>query len=111
MPRVHAFSDDALGDLDAVGLVAALHAGHVSAAEVAEAAVARTEAVDPALGAVAWRAYDRARAEAREHSGGFFSGVPTFVKDNVDVAGMPTLQGTDAYVARPAAHDGDFTRM
>jgi amidase len=111
MPRVHAFSDDALGDLDAVGLVAALHAGHVSAAEVAEAAVARTEAVDPALGAVAWRAYDRARAEAREPRGGFFSGVPTFVKDNVDVAGMPTLQGTDAYVARPAAHDGDFARM
>ena len=32
MTRVHAFGDDALGDLDAVGLVEALHAGEVSVA-------------------------------------------------------------------------------
>ena len=108
---VHAFGDDALGDLDAVGLVDALHAGRVSAPEVVEAAIARTEAVDPTLGAVAWRAYDRGRREARDLRGGYFSGVPTFVKDNVDVEGMPTLQGTDAYVGRPAPRDGDFARM
>lgn len=111
MPRVHAFTDDALRDLDAVGLVAALHAGEVSAPEVVDAAIARTEAVDPELGAVAWRSWDRARAEAGALRGGFFAGVPTFVKDNVDVAGMPTLQGTDAYVGRPAVRDGDFARM
>ena len=111
MPRVHAFTDDALRDLDAVGLVAALHAGEVSAPEVVDAAIARTEAVDPELGAVAWRAWERARAEARDLRGGFFAGVPTFVKDNVDVAGMPTLQGTDAYVGGPVARDGDFARM
>ena len=64
MARVHAFRDDALGDLDAVGLVTALHAGEVSVREAVEAAVARTEEVDPALGAVAYRAYDRARAES-----------------------------------------------
>lgn len=111
MPRVHAYRDDALGRLDAVGLVYALHAGEVSAREVVEAAIARTEAVDPALGAVAWRAYDRARQDAAQLRGGFFAGVPTFLKDNVDVAGMPTLQGTDAYVGRPAERDGDFARM
>ena len=66
MPRVHAFSDDALGDHDAVGLVTALHAGEVSAPEVVEAAIARTEAVDPALGAVAWRAFDRGRREVQD---------------------------------------------
>ncbi|WP_300641397.1 amidase [Nocardioides sp.] len=111
MPRVHAFTDDALGTHDAVGLVEALHRGEVSAPEVVEAAVARTEAVDPALGAVAWRAYDRARAEARALRGGYFAGVPSFLKDNVDVEGLPTLQGTDAYVGRPASRDGDFARM
>ena len=42
---------------------------------------------------------------------GFFAGVPTFLKDNVDVAGMPTQQGSDAFVARPARADGDFARM
>ena len=111
MTRVHAFTDDALGDLDATGLVAALRSGSVSAAEVVEAAIARTESVDPQLGAVAHRAYDRARAEASSPRPGWFSGVPTFVKDNVDVAGMPTQHGSDAFTARPAADDGDFARM
>ncbi|WP_193612877.1 amidase [Nocardioides lijunqiniae] len=111
MNRVHAFSDDALGELDAVGLVEALHAGTVSVPEVVEAAVARTELVDPDLNAVAFRAYDRARAEARAPRAGYFAGVPTFVKDNVDVQGMPTQAGTDSYVGRPQPADGDFARM
>lgn len=108
MARIHAFGDDALGDLDAVGLVAALRSGAVSRSEVVDAAIARAEAVNPALNGLAYRAFDTARA-ARPH-GGFFSGVPTFVKDNADVAGMPTLDGTDAWTPRPAPADGDFAR-
>ena len=112
MTRVHAFSaDDALTDLDATGLVEALRAGAVSVPEVVEAAIARTEQVDAALGAVAHVAYDRAREEARSPRGGWFAGVPTFVKDNVDVAGMPTQHGADAFTAAPAKEDGDFARM
>jgi amidase len=111
MTRVHAFTDDALGDLDAVGLVEALRAGRVSVPEVVDAAIARAEAVEPRLNGIAYAAFDRARAEARAPHGGYFSGVPTFVKDNCDVAGMPTQQGADAYRARPARQDGDFARM
>jgi amidase len=109
--RVHAFGDDALGSLDAVGLVQAVQDGEVSIPEVVDAAIARTEQVAGDLNAVAYRAFDRARVEAWDPRGGFFAGVPTFVKDNVDVAGMPTQQGCDAYVARPAPKDGDFARM
>jgi amidase len=76
-----------------------------------DAAVARTEQVCDELGAVAYKAYDRARAEAAHPRGGFFAGVPTYVKDNVDVAGMPTMHGTDAWTPRPARKDGDFARM
>ncbi len=111
MTRVHAFTDDALADHDAVGLVKELHAGNVSVAEVVDAAIARVAKVNPSLNAVAYDATERARAEARDPRGGFFSGVPTFVKDNVDLAGMPTQQGTDAFVSPPAARDGDFARM
>ncbi|MCY7401879.1 MAG: amidase [Nocardioides sp.] len=111
MTRVHAFTDDALADLDATGIVAALKAGDVSVPEVVEAAIARTEKVDGDLGAVAHAAFDRARAEARSPRGGWFAGVPTFVKDNVDVAGMPTQQGADAFVGAPQRADGDFARM
>lgn len=108
MVRIHAFGDDALGDLDAVGLLAALRSGAVSRDEVIDAAITRAEAVDPVLNGVAYRAFDTARA-ARPR-GGFFSGVPTFVKDNADVAGMPTMDGTDAWTPRPAPADGDFAR-
>ncbi|GAB2447764.1 amidase [Nocardioides hungaricus] len=111
MTRVHAFGDDALGDLDAVGLVTAIQEGQVSIPEVVDAAIARAERLQPELNAVAYVAYDRARAEARDPRGGFFAGVPTFVKDNCDVAGMPTQQGCDAYRARVAPVDGDFARM
>lgn len=109
--RVHAFGDDALGSLDAVGLVEAIQEGQVAIPEVVDAAIARTERLQPELAALAHVAFDRARAEASDPRGGFFAGVPTFVKDNVDVAGMPTQQGCDAFRARPVARDGDFARM
>jgi amidase len=109
--RVHAFGDDALGTHDAVGLVQALHVREVSVPEVVEAAIARAERVGPVLNAIAHRDYDRARAEARAPRPGFFAGVPTWVKDNTDVAGMPTMQGTDAWEPVPAAVDGDLARM
>ncbi|MDP3891439.1 amidase [Nocardioides sp.] len=111
MTRVHAFGDDALGDLDAVGLAGAIARGDLSIPEAVEAGIARVEAVEPALNAVAYADFDRARAEAAEPRGGFFAGVPTFVKDNVDVAGMPTQQGCDAFVSQPKRVDGDFARM
>ncbi|OBB04885.1 amidase [Mycobacteriaceae bacterium 1482268.1] len=115
MTRVNAFDfgDDALGDLDAVGLVEALRAGTVTAAELVEGAIARTEAVNPILNGLAYEAFERARRRARQPRpyGGYFDGVPTFVKDNVVVAGMPTMQGTDAWEPRVEKTDGAFARV
>ena len=109
--RQHAFGDDALGQLDAVGLIEALGAGRVDRAEVVEAAIARAEAVNPALNGLAHEAFGRARAQAAAPArSGYFSGVPTFIKDNVDVAGLPTMRGTDAWPPRPADVDSDFAR-
>jgi amidase len=111
--RIHAFGDDALSDLDAVGLVDALQTGRVSVPELVDAAIARTEAVNPTLNGLAYEAFDRARDRARapRRYGGFFDGVPTFIKDNVAVAGMPTMQGTDAWDPRPMPADGEFARV
>ncbi len=111
MTRVHAFGDDALGDLDAVGLVSMIQDGSLAVTEVVDAAVARAEQVNPELNAIAHSRFARARAEAQAPRGGYFAGVPTFLKDNVDVAGMPTQHGTDAFTAEPCPRDGDFARM
>ncbi|WP_110206761.1 amidase [Nocardioides daejeonensis] len=111
MSRIHAFADDALGDHDAVALTEMIARGEVSAPELVEAAITRIDQVDPALGAVAYRDWDRARREAKRPLPGFFSGVPTLVKDNSDVAGMPSRHGCDAFVAGPARQDGDFAAM
>ena len=112
MRHVHAFGDDALGHLDAVGVSEAIESGRVSRAEVVEAAIARTEAVNAALNGLAHKAFQRARAQAAAPPrAGLFSGVPTFIKDNVDVAGLPTMRGTDAWPPRPAEADGEFTQM
>ncbi|WP_374022134.1 amidase [Mycobacterium sp. HNNTM2301] len=113
MRHVHAFGDDALGDLDAVGLAHAIRAGWVGRAEVVEAAIARTEAVDPILNGLAYAAFQQARTAAPLANGfsRFFEGVPTFLKDNVDIAGQPTMHGTDAWTPRNATSDGEFTRL
>ena len=109
--HIHAFTDDALGSHDAVGLVDALHAGEVSVAEVVDAAIARAEKVEPELNAIAHRGYDRARAEATSPRPGYFAGVPTWIKDNSLLEGMPTRHGTDAFDPAPDTADGDFARM
>lgn len=102
---VHAFHDDALGDADATGVADLVRAKQVSAAEVCEAAIRRAELVQPLLNAVECEDFERALAGADRLPDGPFTGVPTFVKDNIDVAGLPTNHGTDAFVARPARQD------
>jgi amidase len=112
MRRVHAFGDDALGDLDAIGLAEAIRSGRVSRADIVEAAIARADAVNPALNGLAYKAFDQARKTASANpSTGFFSGVPTFFKDNVDVAGQPTMRGADAWTPFDAPADGQFTQL
>ena len=111
MNRVHAFGDDVLGELDAVGLVDLIRSRRAPIRDVVDAAIGRAQRVAPELNAIAYEAFDRARAEAADPRGGYFAGIPTFIKDNVDVGGMPTQQGVDAFQGTPRKIDGDFARM
>lgn len=81
---------------DAVGLAAHVKAGDVTAAELLEAAIARAEAVQPALNFVAQWCPDRARALALAPlPQGPLAGVPFLVKDlGVHVAGVRTGSGS-----------------
>lgn len=112
MTYVSAYDDDALGELDATGVAEAIRTGTVSRLEVVEAAIARTLKVNGQLNGLAYEAFGQARARASADTpyGGFFDGVPTFVKDNVAVEGMPTMNGTDAWQPRQEGASGDFAK-
>ncbi|WP_227982329.1 amidase [Nocardia spumae] len=107
MTSIHAFRDDALGEHDAVALAELVRDGAVSPRELAAAAIDRARLVDARLHAVAHPAFDAPRYGARSEAA--LHGVPTFIKDNTDVAGMPTNHGSEAFRARPAGKDGAYT--
>ena len=65
MTRVHAFGDDALGEHDAVALAQLVKDGAVSPQELAAAAIARAQRVDPQLHAVTYPLFDAPRYAQR----------------------------------------------
>lgn len=111
MKRVHAFGDDCLGDLDGVGVARAIAAGEFSALDAARAALARIDAVEPELNAVVVDDRDRAlaRAAADDFAAGSFRGVPSIIKNNTLVAGLPTMHGSAAVPRVPASANEPFT--
>ena len=106
--RVDATADDALGSDDVTALATRLRAGEVSATELYDAAVARAHAVEPALNAVATWVGSYARPTPASTGGpgraddAPLAGIPSVVKDNEDLAGCPTGQGSRAVADRPA---------
>lgn len=97
--RVSTYADDALGRHDLTSLQQALAAGEVSSQEVRQAAVARAQAAHLLNAVVTWV------EAADDPTGGPFAGVPTFVKDNEDIAGYPTTFGSRATPTTPMRHD------
>jgi amidase len=104
--QVHA--SDELARLDAVGLAAAIARGDVSARQATEAAIARAEALNPELNALVVTDFERALAHAAAPGKGAFAGVPTVVKDNENVFGLPTRSGSLATPAKAAEADSPF---
>lgn len=107
----HAFSDDALGDRDAVGLAELIERGEVPARELVAAAIARAQKVEPVLHAIAAECFERAVDAAERPAQGFFSGIPTFIKDNTPFGGMATNHGSAAVRSQPAREHGAYAKQ
>jgi AtzE family amidohydrolase len=94
-----------------LAIATAIRDGRLTARDVAEAALARIEARNPALNAFTAVTAERARREAeaidaRRTSGQPLpplAGVPYAVKNLFDVAGLPTLAGSKLNATRTAA--------
>ena len=100
----------------AVGIAAAVRAGRASPAEVLEQHLERIAALDGRLGAFRLLRTDEVRAEAKaleeraDLAGLPLAGVPVAIKDNVDLAGAPTRNGSAATSSEPAAADAELIR-
>ncbi|MEX0698222.1 MAG: amidase family protein, partial [Acidimicrobiia bacterium] len=83
-------------DFDGLGLADLIRRGEVTAADVLEAAIERIEHHNPAVNAVVWRMYDRARARInRKLVDGPFAGVPYLLKDlGLAYRGAPMTNGS-----------------
>jgi amidase len=98
--KINAFTNDALGNMDAVAIAAAIANKSVSVAEVTEAAIARAEKVNVDLDAIVLKTYDTARNHNNLKNNGLLYGVPAFIKDNENIKGHPTQKGTGAFKAK-----------
>ncbi|MFV8571520.1 amidase [Marinobacter sp. SBS5] len=109
----HCFRDDALGSSDATELAERIRRREVSAVEVAEAAIARSMQAQAALNGVATDNYEQALKHAAtvDASQAPFAGVPTFIKDNLDVKGLPSGHGSEAVPLRPAKSTSPFVKQ
>ncbi len=109
--KVNAFTNDALGTMDAVGVAEAIAAKKISVAEATEAAISRAEAVNGDLNAIVLKTYEDARKAADLNDKGMLYGVPAFIKDNENIKGYPTQKGTGAFKAKPAKSNSKYVKQ
>ena len=96
-------------DADATAIAVAVRAGEVSAREVVEATLCRIDIRNPALNAITTRADEQALAAASDRPDGPLAGVPLVIKDlKVDVAGLPTTNGSRLYERAVAHQDSEI---
>jgi len=103
--RLHAFNhNDALGHHDATALGQLLERGEISSSELVQAAFKRLARVEPVLNATVCLQENHALAQSKRfdeksRAGGhseIFHGIPGFLKDNLDLEGLPTRHGSAA---------------
>jgi len=99
------------GRFDGLGLAELVARKEVTPAELLDEAIARAERLNPALNAIVFKDYERARAAAKSSvPQGRFAGVPFLFKDIFAlVAGTPTRQGSRFFPPFPADHDSYLT--
>ena len=102
-------TDDALGDSDATELVARLRRREVSAGELRAAAAARVATVAGPLNAVTAMIAEPVATEVQVAADAPLARIPSALKDNVQLTGFPTTQGSRAVPDTPAPASAPFT--
>ncbi len=97
---------------DGLGLAHLVRRKEVAPIELVDEAIARIERHNPKLNAVVYKAYDEARATAKDKlPDGPFKGVPFLIKDiNLAVAGWPMTNGSKFLCDYVSPQDAELTR-
>ncbi len=104
--RFTTVTDDALGTDDTVALLDRLQRRDVSAAELVAAAATRARGAQERLNAVVSWVPDPAPTAAPDTP---LAGIPSFIKDNEQLAGLPTREGSRATSDAPARESSVWT--
>lgn len=91
--------------MDGVRLAELISDGEMTASEAVESAIARAEAVEPQINAIATKTFESARERAASMPEGVLAGVPTFIKDLNDRKGEPTINGSRGFSNYVASED------
>mgnify|MGYP002633429918 CR=1 FL=1 len=105
--KIHGFTNDVIGDLDATALAALIKNKSVTAEEVVQASINRAKAINPHLNAIVTETYEKGLLQSKNLNDGFFAGVPTFIKDLTNIEGMKTFYGSAAFLNAPISKKTD----
>ncbi|BDS15195.1 amidase [Aureispira anguillae] len=99
--KIHAFDIGILGTMDATEIATQIRTKNISTQEAVGCAITRAKKIDPTLNAIVNNCFDTILDEPKLEGKGCFEGVPTFVKDLINVKGLPTLHGSLGVSNRP----------
>lgn len=105
--KIHSYTNDVLGDLDATAIAALIKNKSVSAEEVVQASINRAKAVNPYLNAIVTETFEKGLQQSKNINDGFFAGVPTFIKDLTNIEGIKTFYGSEAFANAPISKKTD----
>jgi amidase len=104
-------NDDPLARLDGIGQADLVARGELTTAELIQAAMRRSAALDPALNAIVTRSFDRALARAASGPpAGPFAGVPYLLKDLTEYSGVRCTHGSRLFAERVSEQTPPFVQ-
>lgn len=94
--RVDVFDIGVFGKMDATEIAQKIENKDFTAKEVLVSAIERARKVEPTINAIVTDCFDLVLKQDTFPIEGCFAGVPTFIKDLINVKGLPTLHGSKA---------------
>lgn len=101
---------DTLANLDATAQAELVARGELSALELVDAAIARVEALEPELHALAATDFEAARDRAKAGLDGPLAGVPFLIKDLAAYPGLRHSMGSRLFAANVAREPTPYSR-